>query len=419
VFRGGKSRPGALPNLISNCRQKMKILMVSDVFFPRINGVSTSIETFRRELEAMGDSVTLIAPRYGNEAPDDDIARVPSRRVVFDPEDRMMRYWATVQQARELRGAGYDLVHIHTPFVAHYAGLKVARTLALPCVATYHTFFEEYLFHYVPVLPKGWLRAAARSFSRRQCNDLDALIVPSTAMRDVLRDYGVRRPMRILPTGISRECFAPADGAAFRAKHGIDPRRPVALFVGRVAFEKNIDFLLRALDLARQRMRDLLLVIAGEGPALDSLRAAVKRGGLEANVLFVGYLDRVTELPACYSAADVFAFASLTETQGLVLLEAMALGVPVVAIPAMGTRDILAAGRGTIAASTNQREFADQLVSVLSDSDARRELAQQARRHAAEWDARTMALELREFYAETVETARSRTAVGAEMVGGI
>ncbi|MGB0129888.1 MAG: glycosyltransferase [Rhodocyclaceae bacterium] len=396
----------------------MKILMVSDVFFPRINGVSTSIETFTRELEGAGDSVTLIAPSYGNEPPDEDIVRIPSRRVLFDPEDRMMRFRVAVQRAAELRREGFDLVHIHTPFVAHYAGLRLARELGLPCVATYHTFFEEYLFHYVPLLPKGALRAAARGFSRRQCNDLDAVIVPSTAMRDVLLDYGVTRPMRVLPTGISRERFAPGDGVAFRARYGIDPQRPVALFVGRVAFEKNIDFLLRALELARQRIPDLLLVIAGEGPALDSLRASVKRDGLEANVLFVGYLDRTQELPSCYCAADVFVFSSLTETQGLVLLEAMALGLPVLAIAAMGTRDILAADRGAVVAAAEEKDFADKLVAVLADPALRQELAQQALRHAAEWDAREMALRLRKIYAETVDTAKSRVGVSAELVGG-
>lgn len=406
------------PHLSGRIRNFMKILMVSDVYFPRINGVSTSIQTFRRELAAAGDTVTLIAPRYGNEPVDEDIDRIPSRKVLFDPEDRMMRYRATLHRARSLRRGGYDLVHVHTPFVAHYAGTRLARMLGLPCIATYHTFFEEYLFHYVPVVPKASLRAAARGFSRRQCNELDAVIVPSLAMRDVLRNYGVTRPLRVLPTGIPSEQFVAGDGAAFRAKHGIDPRRPVALFVGRVAFEKNIDFLLRALDLARRRIPDLLLVIAGEGPALDELRAAVRRDGLDGNVLFVGYLDRAQDLPSCYSAADVFVFASLTETQGLVLLEAMALGVPVVAIAAMGTRDILAAGRGAVVAEASERDFADKLVRVLGDASLRRDLAQQALLYATEWDAREMAHRLRRIYAETVEAARAGVASGGALATG-
>jgi glycosyltransferase involved in cell wall biosynthesis len=385
----------------------MNILMVSDVYFPRINGVSTSIETFRRELVAAGDNVTLIAPRYGNDAPDENVIRVAARIVPFDPEDRMMSHGAVVRLADRLHGGAFDIVHIHTPFVAHYAGLTLARRLGVPCVVTYHTFFEEYLFHYVPMMPRTWLRAAARAFSRRQCNDVDAVIVPSTAMRDVLQAYGVTTRMQVLPTGIPRERFQRVNGAPFRARYDIAAQRPTALFVGRVAFEKNIDFLLRAIEHARRRMPDILLVIAGEGPALKALKDSVERRNLNHNVMFVGYLDRNGQLPECYCAADVFAFASLTETQGLVLLEAMTLGLPVVAIAAMGTRDILAESAGALVASATEQDFAAKLVRVLSDSPLRAALARQATEFAATWDAVGIAQRLRRFYAEMVTAGNS------------
>lgn len=396
----------------------MNILMVSDVYFPRINGVSTSIETFRRELEAAGDSVTLIAPRYGNDAPDEGVIRVAARVVPFDPEDRMMSHDAVLRLADRLRGGAYDVVHIHTPFVAHYAGLRLARALGVPCVVTYHTFFEEYLFHYVPMMPRSWLRAGARVFSRRQCNDVDAVIVPSTAMRDVLQTYGVTTRMQVLPTGIPRERFQPVSGARFRARYGIAAQRPTALFVGRVAFEKNIDFLLRAVDCARRRMPELLLLIAGEGPALKALKDTVKHRKLNDNVMFVGYLDRSSELPECYCAADVFAFASLTETQGLVLLEAMTLGLPVVAIAAMGTRDILAEGKGALVASASEQDFAAKLMRVLEDAPLRAALARQATEFAATWDAAGIAQRLRGFYADMVSAGSSRSiSSGAALEG--
>lgn len=388
----------------------MNILMVSDVYFPRINGVSTSIDTFRRELEAAGDSVTLVAPRYGNDdAPDENVIRVAARVVPFDPEDRLMSHGAVVRLADRLRGGAFDIVHIHTPFVAHYAGLTLARRLGVPCVVTYHTFFEEYLFHYVPMMPRAWLRAAARVFSRRQCNDVDAVIVPSAAMREMLQAYGVTTRMQVLPTGIPRERFQPVSGAQFRARYGIAAQRPTALYVGRVAFEKNIDFLLRAVECARQRLPDILLVIAGEGPALKTLKDTVERRNLNHNVMFVGYLDRSGELAECYCAADVFAFASLTETQGLVLLEAMTLGLPVVAIAAMGTRDILAESIGALVACASEQDFAEKLVRVLEDAPLRAALARQATEIAATWEAAGIAQRLRRFYAEMVTAASSRS----------
>ena len=156
-----------------------------------------------------------------------------------------------------------------------------------------------------------------------------------------LTEYGVSRPLHVLPTGIPLACFSAGQRARFRQQHAIADERPVALYVGRAAHEKNIDFLIEALREALKKVPGLLLVIAGEGPALGHLRALVSRLGLAGSVLFVGYLDRQTELPDCYAAADLFAFASRTETQGLVLLEAMAAGLPVVALAEMGTCDIL------------------------------------------------------------------------------
>jgi glycosyltransferase involved in cell wall biosynthesis len=199
----------------------MRVLMVSDVYFPRVNGVSTSIETFRRTLAAQGVEVRLVVPRYGDEADEEGIVRVAGRPVPGDPEDRLVG-WRAMHRAVLAAATDCDLIHIQTPFIAHYAGLKAARTLGLPVVATYHTLFEEYLQHYARFIPSGWLRGQARAFSRRQCNALDAVVVPSTAMRDRLAAYGVTAPLHVLPTGIPTAQFAAGNGIAFRQRFGID-----------------------------------------------------------------------------------------------------------------------------------------------------------------------------------------------------
>ena len=239
----------------------MRILMVSDVYFPRVNGVSTSIETFRRTLAALGVELRLVAPRYGAEPDEPGVVRVPGWPVPGDREDRLVG-WRAMHRAALAAAEGCDLVHIQTPFVAHYAGLAAARRRGLPVIATYHTLFEEYLQHYARLVPSGWLRGQARRFSRRQCNQLDAVVVPSTAMRQRLESYGVTTPMNVLPTGIPLRQFAAGDGPAFRRAHGIAGSRPLALFVGRVAHEKNIGFLLEALLQTRQLCPDVLLLIA-------------------------------------------------------------------------------------------------------------------------------------------------------------
>ncbi len=248
----------------------MRVLMVSDVYFPRVNGVSTSMQTFRNALGAHHVQADLVVPRYGDEADSAGIVRVRGHRLPNDPEDRLVS-WQAMHQAVDAAAAGCDLIHIQTPFVAHYAAVAAARKHKLPVVVTYHTLFEEYLQHYVPVLPAAWLRGLARRFSRRQCNAVDGVIVPSSALARRLAQYGVNTTLTTLPTGIPLARFAGGNGAAFRTVHGIDHNRPVALFVGRVAHEKNIGFLLEALVHTHRRCPDALLLIAGEGPAKADL----------------------------------------------------------------------------------------------------------------------------------------------------
>lgn len=391
----------------------MRILMLSDVYFPRVNGVSTSIQTFRRQLATLGHDVQLIAPSYGAPAePEPGIVRLPGRTVPFDPEDRAMGFNAVLKLEPALRERRFDLIHIQTPFVAHYAGVALARKLGLPRVETYHTFFEEYLHHYIPAVPGSWTRALARMFSRAQCNDLDAVVVPSRAMLEVLRNYGVRVPVEIIPTGLELERLSGGDGAAFRRRHRIAQDRPVLVHVGRVAYEKNIDFLLRVLVRVRALVPDVLLIIAGEGPASAHLQRLSQQLGLEPSVLFLGYLDRRNALLDCYRAGDAFVFASRTETQGLVLLEALAQGVPVVSTAVMGTRDILEAGRGALVPAEDETEFAARVVEVLRDPVLRARLSHEARAYARQWSAAGMAARMQELYAGVVASAGRRVAAG-------
>lgn len=375
--------------------------MVTDVFFPRVNGVSTSIATFRRELVAQGHRVTLVAPGYGAEYPDDeDIVRIPGRRVPTDPEDRLMHWRRLREGLDDLRDIPFDAVHVQTPFLAHYAGTRFARRIGVPCVETYHTFFEESFHHYMRFLPAAITRRLARAVTQRQSRAVDRLIVPSGAMRERLDAYGVETPARILPTGLTARDFDVPDPTGFVLRRGLEVERPTIVHVGRIAREKNIGFLIDVLHRVRQRIPNVLLVVAGEGPALESVRRRVADLGLTGNVRFLGYLSRDGELQACYACGDVFVFASRTETQGLVVLEAMAAGTPVVSTAVMGTRDTVAAGRGALVAADDIDDFSDKVVRVLWDESLRRRLGDEGRQFAAEWKAERFAAELAGVYEE-------------------
>lgn len=378
----------------------MKILYISDVYFPRVNGVSTSIRTFVGQMQSLGHEVHLIAPDYDIATEDERwIKRIPARSIYFDPEDKLMKWHSVLQILPELRREHYDLIHVHTPFVAHYLGLRLARELNVPLVETYHTFFEDYLHHYLPWIPKRLARGIARLISKRQCNAVNAIVAPSKPMLDVLRGYGVKAEAGVIPTGLQEQSFKEADGEAFRIKYGIPLDRPVLLFVGRVAFEKNIGFLLEMTKLLITKQPDVMLVVAGQGPAEKHLHQLATDLGLDHHIKFIGYLDRNTELNACYQAADIFVFSSKSETQGLVLLEAMAQGTPVVAISELGTASILREGQGALIAPDDTQGFADKVHQLLQYPQERYELGKAARLYASEnWTARLQAERMLHFY---------------------
>lgn len=393
-----------------------RVLMLSDVYFPRINGVSTSIQTFRRDLDTLGWPTRLVAPAYPEPWNDDPLTcRVRSRAAPLDPEDRLMSLRSLLGAGRRLAG-GVDLIHIQTPFLAHWAGVKLAKELGVRTVETYHTYFEQYFHHYARFLPQAWLRHAARGISRRQCNAVDAVVSPSGPMAEVLRDYGVRTPIEVIATGLDMERFRGGNGRRFRAERGIPAARPVVLHVGRVAHEKNIGFVVDAFSRIRSSVADALLIIAGEGPALESLRVAVSAAALGDSVMFVGYLDRERELLDCYRSADAFVFASNTETQGLVILEAMAVGTPVVSTAVLGTKDVLQKGpSGAIVVPEDREAFAAAVVRILRSPALKRKLGAAGRRFVEDhWSSEIMAARLGGLY----EALSGGRAPRDERVGG-
>ena len=387
----------------------MNILFISDVFFPRVNGVSTSINTFATELRALGHQVTLIAPSYTDEDKQEEwIVRVPSHKIYFDPEDRLMNFGKLKALLPWIRDKHFDVIHIHTPFTAHYVGIHFGKKLDIPVVETYHTFFEDYLHHYLPFIPQFISRKLARTISRRQCNAVDGIVSPSKPMLDVLKQYGIKTPAEVVATGLDDSSFARVDGEHFRMSHDIPLAQPMLLFVGRVAHEKNIGFLLEMHVELIKKHPDALLVITGEGPAEESIKHSIDKLGISNKVRMIGYLDRSHELIACYKAADIFVFASKSETQGLVLLEAMAQGTAVVAIAELGTKSILIEGEGVLIAKDDINDFADKVSVLLSDAPKRQMIGEKGRQYAQEkWGAGVLAKKVAKFYKSTINQKSS------------
>src|SRR5262249_7099106 len=187
----------------------VRVLLISDVYFPRVNGVSTSVRTFRHDLGTSGVETSLVVPEYGGSFTDTEpsIIRVSGARVPKDPEDRRMRWGALMRALEALPKGAFDLVHIHTPFVAHYAGVKYARRERLPCIATYHASSKKSWPHSVRTRRGRMGGSLARASPRPQCRVVQGLTAPSEPMREVLLAYGITTPIHVLPTGLPADRF--------------------------------------------------------------------------------------------------------------------------------------------------------------------------------------------------------------------
>lgn len=318
----------------------MRIGFFTECYHPIVNGVVASIDALRAGLEHEGISVTTIAPRFPRHDVDAaDVVRLPSLPL---PTATGYRLCVPVVRARDReRMRGFDVVHVHSPFVTGWMGAAHARRRGLPLVFTYHTRIDEYA-HYAP-FERRTVRNAMTTLTRRFANAADAVVVPTKAMEARLREIGVRAPIAVVPSSIDVGRFAAGRrSASVRALLGATESTRVVLAVARLGREKNLELAVDAMTVEA----GLQLAIVGDGPRRAALEARAAARGVAARVRFVGPLAPAL-LPDVYASCDAFVFPSVTETQGLVLAEAMASGLPVVAVDAPATRDVLA-GHGRI-----------------------------------------------------------------------
>jgi glycosyltransferase involved in cell wall biosynthesis len=381
----------------------LKIALVTDTYFPRVNGVSASTQIFAQEFEKLGHEVHIYAPAFPNyQDVHPNIHRFPSLYLFFDPEDRLGTPSRDKKLIAQLIDSKFDIVHTQTPFSIGGPAVKWARRSGAKVVHTYHTLFSAYVEHYLWFIPKALTIWYTKTASRRYCDSCDLLITPSTEMKKVLLSYGVSKPIEAIPTGIRLDQFEGADPQRFRTLKGIRPEDKLLLFMGRVAEEKNIDFLFRIVERLRSRVPGLKLLVAGEGGAKKRLEALAGTMGLSDIVQFVGYLRR-EDWRDCYAGADLFVFASVTETQGLVVTEAMAAGTPVVAVGEMGVKDVMASGKGGLTTRLDEAEFSEAVHRMLTDPALYRQKKSETRAEAAKWSSTAMAKRMIEAYEKILQ----------------
>jgi glycosyltransferase involved in cell wall biosynthesis len=343
----------------------MKIGLFTDTYTPQINGVATVVQMMRREFRAMGHDAYIFAPSYPDQSEEGEAGKVwrfPSRKVNFHPESRIT--WPYRRKVPRVLSE-LDIVHSHTPFTMGLLGVYASRRNDLPHVHTYHTFFTEYR-HYFPRAIRPTKRMTEK-ISRAFCNRCHYVLTPSDKMRDELGTYDITVPIRAMPFGIDLDTFQREPKWDVKAELGLPDNTRILLTAGRLGEEKNFGFVIESFVKIHEKHPDTVLVIGGDGPARESLENQARMLGIKNAVHFLGYVER-DQLVDCYLQSDLFVFASKTETQGIVVLEAQAAGVPVVAIGEMGVLDVVDHGQSGLLVSDNVDEYADAADSILSDS---------------------------------------------------
>lgn len=382
----------------------MKIAVFSDSYTPIVNGVSVSIEGLVQELRAEGHSVHIFTSSYpGHRDSDPNVYRF---RALFTPWTRgyPLAIPPFFGNLRRFRQNNFDIIHTHTPFTLGFIGLRWAESHEIPIVSTYHTLYEKYA-HYIPFFPKRYCRYKIAKHTNYYYNRCIEVIAPSEAAKKSLIRHKVTQPISVIPSG------NPAQKRVTRleAREDIGARdgERILLYVGRIAKEKNMLVLLEAVAKVMEEREDVRFWLVGDGPFRKVCQTLSRSLGIGDKVRFVGPIPR-QEVDAYYLAADLFVFASMTETQGLVVGEAMACGVPAVAVHGGGAADGIINDENGFVVSNNVGQFAETVLRVLNNPSLQGRLSEGAKRSVKKYSMRDMTEEVLQVYERALQTHKGQ-----------
>lgn len=376
----------------------MKIGMFTDSYRPYTSGVVRSIETVAAKLTELGHEVYIFAPNYPHCEKEARIFRFLSVPAPTYPEFTIALPFSLSLRST-IKRVGLDVIHVHSPFSLGLLGARYARRCRLPLVFTYHTMYDQYV-HYLP-FGHEISRKIVNKLSQDFCNRCDVVITPTNIIKEIV-GKNLNTRVEAIPTGIEIEEFANPDKDWLRSYLGIDRDTKILLHLGRMGKEKNIGFLLEAYKIIRNKLPRTCLVIAGDGPEKENLEKMSEQMGLKESVYFTGALPRKKVVDS-YAGSDLFVFASTTETQGLVLGEAKAAGLPAVAVRALGAAEMVKDGVDGFLTTLSLEEFVSKVLLLLTDDDLRREMGKRALAEAENISSAKMAQKLACLYEELVQ----------------
>jgi 1,2-diacylglycerol 3-alpha-glucosyltransferase len=364
----------------------MNIAIFTNNYLPNPYGVSTSIETFRREFEKRGHTVYIFAPKFPG---------------YIDENPRVFRYPAldinikfrfplaipySFKMNRILKNLDIDIIHAQHPNLLGSAARKWARKLArrrgeknIPLVFTWHTLYDHYT-DFVPFLPKKFTANYMIKRAVKFANSADAVVVPTDSIIPILKNWGVVKEMSPIATGVVEEEFQNSDKKVVRKKYGIGDDEILLLLITRLTAEKNVEFVFQSVAEILKERKNVKFLVSGDGYLLPDLQKYCEKEGISQKVIFSGIIPR-NEIKNYYAAGDIFVHGSKSETQGMILTEAMYMGLPIVAVCATGVTSLIQNNRnGFLACVTGEKEFAYMITKLILDKDLREKTSQESAR---------------------------------------
>jgi glycosyltransferase involved in cell wall biosynthesis len=389
--------------------RSLRVAMFTNNYLPFIGGVPISIERLRRGLQALQDSVLIVAPRYRDQPPNEDnVLRVPSLPAIGEKREFRLANIFLKRIRTRLKIFQPDVIHLHHPFWLGSLGLFISRLLRVPVIYTYHTRLEHYA-HFVPLPGNLFRNFISHALIKRFANKCDAVIVPTYSTEEYLRMIGVKSMTFVQPTGIEYKRFQEVDDEDVRRlRESLNIQDEVVFVsVSRLSNEKNIDFMIDAIHALRQRSDcPFRFLMIGEGHQHDRLQQRIDELDLGQHFTLVGAVPP-DEMATWYHLGDAFLFASKSETQGMVILEAMAAGLPVVAVRSSGIDDVVRQDFNGFKTPEKQEPWCDRVQQLLEDETLRHKLSGNALEFAADYSVEQFASDVREIYALTLARADS------------
>lgn len=382
----------------------MRIAMLTNNYKPYMGGVPISIEHLAEALRGLGHEVWIFAPTYKNQVEEEYVIRYPSFPFSVAKAPAPNVFSRIFEE--KIIGLGIDVIHVHHPALVGNVALYLRKKYGIPVVFTYHTRFEAYL-HYIK--PLEWLERGTGVLKRYMtwfCNQCDLIVAPTDGIKEYLSTTGIRTKMEVLPTGVTEAAFYPQVEQVWQVrKHYKENVDYLFCSVSRLAKEKNLDFQLEGLkqvkELLAQKGKTFRYLLIGDGPERENLLKKIKVSGLENEVILTGRIENA-QVPAYQKACDAFLFSSKSETQGIVILEAMAAGNPVIAVKASGVEDMVVNGVNGYLTEESPNAWAKQIVALALDEERQKQVSYGAYVTATKYSQNKIAERATEAYNRTI-----------------